>query len=334
MTAENTHTQAQRVLVTGANGFIGSHLCRSLLAHGFTVIAGVRSGANLENLENVDVTYAYGDVTKHETLTELIAGADVVLHNAGLVKSKSAARMTEVNTGGTEALYDVCVKSKHVKRFVFISSMAASGPSQDRPRVEDDEPAPLTHYGWSKLNAEKALLKRAHELNVQIVRPPGVYGPGDREILTFFQTVRRGIRPSIGNIGRRLNMVYVDDLAEGVSRLLEHKLPSGNIYFLAESQSYTFAELMDHIGAAVDRRGISLPVPGWAFKSIGAVTETASKLVGATPMLTLEKAREVLSSWEVSVARARADFDFAPAISFPEGARLTAAWYRDHGWLK
>ncbi len=334
MTAETINTKAKRVLVTGANGFIGSHLCRSLLAHGFKVIAGVRRGANLENLENTDVSFAYGDVTKPETLEELISGADVVVHNAGLVKSKSVERMFEVNTGGTEALYDICAKSKHVERFVFISSMAASGPSNGKPRVEDDAPAPLTNYGWSKLNAEKALLKRTAELNLQIVRPPGVYGPGDREVLAFFQTVRRGIRPSIGNIGRRLNMVYVDDLTEGISRLLEHNLPSGAIYFLAESQSYTFSELMDHIGAAVDRRGIPLPVPGWAFKSIGAVSETVFKLVGATPMLTLEKAREVLSSWEVSVARARADFDFSPMISFPEGARITAAWYRDHGWLK
>lgn len=334
MAEENVQTNTTRVLVTGANGFIGSHLCRSLLAHGFKVIAGVRNGANLENLKDVDVSYVYGDITKSETLAKLISSADVVLHNAGLVKSKSLARMIEVNTGGTEALFDACVNSEHVKRFVFISSLSACGPSSGKPRVEDDEPAPLTDYGRSKLNAERALLKRAAELNLQIVRPPAVYGPGDREILAFFQTVRRGIRPAIGNTGRRLNMVYVDDLAEGVARLLEHDLQSGNIYFLSESQSYTFSEVMDHIGAAVERRGISLPVPGWALKSLGAVSETAFKLVGAAPMLTLGKARELLSSWEVSVARARADFNFAPATSFPEGARITAAWYREHGWLK
>ncbi|MFQ5608094.1 MAG: NAD-dependent epimerase/dehydratase family protein [Candidatus Zixiibacteriota bacterium] len=336
MDEHSQRTQTQTVLVTGANGFIGSRLCMSLVAHGFNVVAGVRENADLRRLENLDVTYARGDITCPESLPEMISGMDTVIHNAGLIKARKPSRIFEVNTRGSEELYAACLRSETVRRFVFVSSLAAAGPSNGKPRSETDFPAPVTRYGLSKLKAEEALLRQSKQhsrINLQIVRPPGVYGPGDREVFKFFQTLNRGIRPLVGNVKRRLNLVYVDDLAEGISRLIEHEAPSGNIYFLAETASYSFEELIGHIGAAVGRKGIPLPVPGWALKTLGAVTQAGAGLIGATPMLTLEKAKEILHSWEVNSASARADFDFSPAISFPEGARLTVAWYRDHGWL-
>jgi nucleoside-diphosphate-sugar epimerase len=325
--------QYQRVLVTGANGFIGSRLCSSLIGSGFSVIAGVRKSARLNFLEGLEVDYAYGDVTQPETLQELIQGADAVIHNAGLVKAKSKSQLFEVNTFGSEALIKACVESESVKRFIFVSSLAAYGPVVTGLRREEDNPKPITAYGRSKLEAEKLLLKHVERINLQFARPVGVYGPGDKEIFTFFQSVARGIRPAIGDTSRKIQLIYVEDLVEGVTKMLKHELPSGEGYFLAEQNASTFAELMEQMALACEKRAITLPIPGWFFRILGSLSEIACAVTPFTPILTSEKAREILSPWEISIERARKHFDFSPQTNFAEGAKKTVQWYRKHGWL-
>ncbi len=326
-------TQYKRVLVTGANGFIGSRLCRALLNAGFSVTAGVRKSANLKFLEGLNVNYAYGDVTQPETLPTLIENVDAVIHNAGLVKAKKKSQLFAVNTSGSEALMKACVQSDSVKRFIFVSSLAAYGPSHGRPRTEEDAPAPMTTYGRSKLEAERRLSAYADSINLQFARPVGVYGPGDTEVFTFFQTVSRGIKPTIGDTSRKIQMIYVDDLVDGVTQMLKYDLPSGEGYFLAEERASTFAELMSLMAQACGKRSVTLPIPGWLFRSLGAISETFCKVTPFTPMLTLEKSREILSEWDVSIEHARRHFDFTPKTDFGAGAKQTVAWYRKQGWL-
>ncbi len=323
----------QRVLVTGANGFIGSRLCSSLLENGFTVIAGVRKSANLDFLKGLKVEFAYGDVTQPESLPGLIQGADVVIHNAGLVKAKTKARLFEVNTHGSEALIKACVESDSVKRFIFVSSLAAYGPAPSGLRCEDDTPAPITTYGRSKLEAEKLLSAYADKINLQFARPVGVYGPGDKEIFTFFQSVARGFRPAIGDTNRKIQLIYVEDLVAGITKMLKHELPSGEGYFLAENNASTFAELTQTMATALGKRAIPLPIPGWLFRIFGALSELACAVTPFTPILTREKAREILSPWEISIEHAKRHFDFAPKTDFIVGAKETIKWYKEHSWL-
>ncbi len=322
-----------RVLVTGANGFIGSQLCQSLLDSGFSVIAGVRKSANLDYLKELSLEYSYGDVTQPETLPDLIKNADIVIHNAGLVKAKTKERLFAVNAYGSEALIKACVESNSVKRFIFVSSLAAFGPSGAEPRKEEDSPQPVTTYGRSKLEAERLLSAYADKINLQFARPVGVYGPGDREVFTFFQSVARGTRPAIGNTARKIQMIYVEDLVAGITKMLQHDLPTGAGYFLAEESASTFAEMTQQMAVALEKRTIKMPIPGWLFRILGALSEGFCKLTPFTPMLTLEKAGEILSTWEISIERAKRDFDFAPKTNFAEGAQKTVNWYREHGWL-
>ena len=317
-----------RILVTGANGFIGARLCRTLSALGADVVAGVRRGAKLEYLSDLDLPHQYGDVTQPETLAELVRDVDVIVHNAGLVKANRTEQLFEVNATGADALMQAALVTGTVSRFIYISSQAAAGPSSGSPRRESDEPQPITAYGRSKLAGERSLLQYRERMNLQIVRPAGVYGPGDREVFTFFQAVSRGIRPHIGDIDRSISLIFVDDLTAGIAQAL----PSGEVYFLAESGERTFGELVELVRNAVGKRALKVPIPGPVFRALGALSQSA-RLFGAAPMLTWEKAGEILAGWQVSIERAVEHFDFAPQITFPEGARRTVEWYRERGWL-
>jgi len=303
---------------------------------GFEVVAGVRSSSNLASLESLKVTYRYGDVTRPETLKDMVAGMDYVIHNAGVIKAKRKDTFFQVNEKGAASLFEAIEKhNRSVRKVVLISSQAAAGPSTGGvPVAEKDPPHPITTYGKSKLGGERVALTYRDKLNVVVIRPPGVYGPGDREIFGFFQTVHRRIKPHIGDIHRRLHLVHVDDLCRGVFLAATSETRSGEVFFVAESKSYSMAELVELLEAASGKRAFSVCLPGSVFRGIARLSEFAFKAVGATPMLTREKADELLASWEISTDKARRDFGFESQIPFEQGARETYRWYRRMGWLR
>jgi 2-alkyl-3-oxoalkanoate reductase len=323
------------ILITGANGFIGSRLCALFLTRGFQVVAGVRRSSDLTLLKDLAVQYRFGDVTEPESIPAMVRDVDYIIHNAGVVKAKSQATFFAVNANGTAQLMSGILESNQkVKKVVLISSMAAAGPSlEGRPTTEEDAPHPMTTYGASKLAGEREFLKHTADLNLVILRPSGVYGPGDKEMMTVFQTARRGIRPCFGDTTRRIQLVHVDDLCRGIMCAVEKQTKSGEAYFIAEKKAYSLAELVELVCKAVGRRGFPLVVPGPLFRLIAAVSEFSFQLVGATPMLTREKAGELLASWEISTDKARRDLGFESQVPFEEGAKQTYEWYRQHGWM-
>ncbi|MBD3256927.1 SDR family NAD(P)-dependent oxidoreductase [candidate division GN15 bacterium] len=332
----NQHTtDTPTVLITGANGFVGSRLCRRFVAGGYRVIAGVRKTSDLALLKDCEVEFRYGDVTRPDTLPELVAGVDAIIHNAGVVKARQSATFFEVNEHGTRRLMDAIVEhNPDIERVVYISSLAAAGPSVgNTPRSEDDTPAPVTTYGRSKLAGERVAMKYANRLPVVAVRPPGVYGPGDREMFTLFKTVNGGIKPMIGDMRRRLQVVHVDDLCDGVFRAAATDVDPGSIYFVAEKTAYSMREFIGHFVTGSGRRCFPLIVPSWLFVSIAAVSEFFCKLIGVASMLNREKTAELLASWEIDTTRAREELGFESTIDLEQGVRETYRWYREKGWL-
>jgi nucleoside-diphosphate-sugar epimerase len=324
------------VLITGANGFVGARLCHQFLKEGFTVIAGVRESSDLSSLESLKVTCRHGDITKPDSLLGMVADVDYIIHNAGITKAKVKQAFFDINEGGTASLFSaVAQNNPSVRKVIYISSQAAAGPSKEGvPLIEDCAPHPITTYGRSKLAGEQTALAFAGRLPVVAIRPPGVYGPGDREIFGFFEAVHKGIRPLLGDLNRRLNLVHVDDLARGVFLAVTKETESGAIYFIAERESYTMKHLVGLLQQACGRKGFPLRLPAPLFRAVAAVSEIACKLVGATPMLTREKATELLDWWELSTEKAKRELGFESRIAFEQGARETYEWYLRMGWLK
>ncbi len=325
-----------RILITGANGFVGSRLCRKFLDQGYHVVAGVRKTSDLSLLKELEIEYRYGDVTAPDTLPDMIKDTDYIVHNAGLIKARKPESFFEVNEKGTHDLFEAIANhNRQIKKAIYISSQAAAGPVIDgRPVTESDPPHPITTYGASKLAGEQEALSFADKFHVISLRPPGVYGPGDKEIFTFFQTVNRRIKPLIGDIHRKLQVIHVDDLSQAVRLAVQGNTNSGQSYFVAENRAYTLHEMVTILSRVSGKRGVPLRLPAFLFKLIAVVSESSFRLVGAAPMLTLEKARELLESWELSTDKARDSFGFDSQIPFETGARETFAWYRENGWLK
>jgi nucleoside-diphosphate-sugar epimerase len=323
------------VLITGANGFVGARLCHRFLQEGFHTIAGVRRSSDLKPLDGLKLEFRYGDITDDESLPALVRGVDYIVHNAGLTKARRAEALFRVNEGGTVRLMEAIAEhNPQVRKVVYISSLAAAGPIRDgRPVTEEDPPQPITTYGRSKLAGERAALSFTAQFPVVALRPPGVYGPGDREIFSFFQTVYRGIKPLLGDTDRRMQLVHVDDLSRAVFLAMVGEGAKSGSYFIAEDRSYSMSELIDLLQKACGKSGFALKLPAGLFRAVAAVSEMAFKAVGGTPMLTREKANELLASWEVATDKARQDFDFRSRIPFADGARETFAWYLRNGWL-
>lgn len=329
-------THAESVLITGANGFIGSRFCRQFLSDGYRVVAGIRETADRSLIDDLNLEFRFGDITQPETLPAMVSGIDYIVHNAGVVKAKRRETFFAVNEQGTRNLLDAVVAhNPDVRKVVLISSLAAAGPSPTGDPIKESDPChPITTYGESKLAGEQAGLAYADKMHVVAIRPPGVYGPGDKEMFALFQTARKGLKPLIGDLDRRIQLVHVDDLVRGVSMAVQGETKSGEAYFLAESQSYSMREMMTIFQLAVSRKSITLRIPGGLFRVIGSVSETFCKLTGAAPMISREKVGELLADWQIDTGKAREAFGFESKIDLTTGARQTFDWYVRKGWLK
>ncbi len=327
-----------RVLLTGASGFLGSHIAEQLDQQGADVRALVRPTSDTRFLEALErVTLVRGAVGDKSSLLAATEGVDGIIHAAGLVKARTPAEFHRTNALGTANLLKAATQNApHLERFVLVSSLAAMGPSEDgRPLPSDASPNPVTHYGRSKLAGEQAARAAAHALPITILRPAMIYGPRDREILPFFKSVQLGVLPLTGSPSSVLSAIYAADCAAACIRALEADVPSGSTYYLEDGTTETLSELIAHIENALDRRAwLRIPVPRFVMYGAAIGSQVYGSVMGRAVMLTRDKLNEVLAPhWVCDSAEAQAALTWQPRVTFEEGARITGTWYRREGWL-
>ncbi len=325
-----------KVLVTGATGFLGSHVVERLVQQGHHVRALVRRTSRTDFLESLGVERVLASLETGEGLREAVEGVEAVVHGAGVVKARHPEEFRRVNAEGTQRLLDaVQAAAPDVRRFLYVSSLAAAGFRDDGlPKREEDPPTPLTHYGKSKLEGERAVLERADAMPVTAIRPPAIYGPRDTEMYAFFQMVARRLVAFLGRPDHRLSLVYAPDCAEAIVTALQTEHPSGRVYFVEDGRRYTQEEFARIVGEAIGVRPIPLRLPLPLVSLAAAGSEMYGKLSGRAVMLTRDKLQELAHpNLTCSSERIREELGWKPRVQLEEGARRTVAWYREHGML-
>ncbi len=336
-----------KILITGGSGFVGRHLAWAVAERGHELVCLVRKTSRAAPLVELGGQLVYGDVAKGEGLAEAVAGVDVVYHLAGLTRALSYGELLAVNGQGVHLIAQACAARPNPPVLVYVSSLAAAGPSPlDRPRTEGDPAAPVSKYGRSKLAGESAAAQWAGQVPTTIVRPAVVFGPYDRDCLEMFRPVARyGVHAVPGFRDSRLSLIHAADLARLLISAGERgrrvapngsgSYPAQGVYFAADAVQPTMAELGQMLAVAVGRpRAHILRTPRVGVWALGAACELAGRLRRRPLALHWDKAREALAgSWICSTERTAAELGFSPAA--PLSARLaeTAAWYRQQGWL-
>jgi dihydroflavonol-4-reductase len=325
-----------RALVTGANGFVGSHLVEGLLERGYRVRCLVRKTSNLRWLSGLNVEYVYGDLGKKDSLKDAVQGADVVFHCAGLTKARNREQYFKANAEGTRNLVVACLEvDPKLKRFVYVSSQAAVGPGTDGKPLNEEAPCrPITYYGESKLEGEKIVLSDVSKLPITIVRPPAVYGPRDMDMLGFFKVAGKGFRISFGRGESLLSLVYVKDLVDGIIRAAENSKSDGQTYFIADERVYSWREAFKIIAKVLNKRTIPLRIPKSVVFFLAFISESFSKVLGKTAAFNTQKAKEITQRyWGLDVSKAKTDLGFSPKYDLERGAEETVRWYKEKGWI-
>ncbi len=311
---------SRSVAVTGATGFIGRALVKALLDQGWEVRALRRAVRPLESPARPGLAWISGDLDDQDCLEHLTRGVRAVIHCAGAVRGRTQAQFDRVNVEGVRKMASAVLAQPCPPRLIALSSLAAREPA-------------LSHYAASKRGGEEVLLALGEKLEWLALRPPAVYGPGDRELLPLFQWMARGLALIPGSRQARFSLLYVDDLVRAILCGLE--MPSGRsgVYELDDGRAggYGWEDVVAAVASLRGARVRKCYLPSWALRGLAALNGQMARVAGYAPMLTPGKARELLhEDWVChDTSPWRDACGWAPRISLSEGLRKTL--YPSHG---
>ncbi|HKB12279.1 MAG TPA: NAD-dependent epimerase/dehydratase family protein [Vicinamibacterales bacterium] len=326
-----------RALVTGATGFTGGHLARSLAAAGDAVTAFVRTGRpDTAALTAGEMTLVHGDLRDPASIARATAGIDVVYHIAALYRQAGLAdeAYRDVNARAAGAVVEAAARNG-VRRVVHCSTVGVHGDIEHPPANEDAPLRPGDIYQRTKVEGEQAAREAAVRTGIEltIVRPTGIYGPGDRRLLRLFRGVARRRWVTLGAGDIFYHLTYIDDLVAGFRLCGTHPAAANRTYILAGGEVTTLNELvrLTAVEAGVPPPRMHLPV--WPIWIAGAACEAICRPFGIEPPIYRRRVDFFTKSRAFDIARARNELGYAPQVGLREGIRRTLAWYREHGWL-
>ncbi len=330
---------AKKILITGASGFVGSHLVEEALARNLEVYAGVRKSSSRAFLQDKRIRFFEIDFAKKEALKEKIYKAkfDYIIHNAGIVSAPKLEDYYTVNYDYLKNLIDSLYTTDSVpEKFIYISSLASYGPASSTDLSdflkEEDAKKPINTYGWSKLKSEEYIYS-LNDFPYIIIRPTAIYGPREKEILTFFKLINRNIEGYIGSRKQHLTFIYVKDLTKTILDATLSRVTQKS-YFISDGKYYSQTDLGKYAKKFLAKKTLRLHVPVTLVRSIAWLLEQPAKVTGNYPALNLEKVNILESmNWKCDLTALKEDLNFQPKYDLEKGLRETLEWYKREGWL-
>ncbi len=326
------------VLLTGASGFIGSHILDQLLDDGYKVTSLIRSKSSKKWIEGKNTKIVVSDFVNYENIKDELKDIEVVIHVAGIIAALDYKEFYVVNSEGTRILLDAVANySDKFSKFIYISSQTVGGPatSLDNPIDESDKVNPLTSYAKSKFEAENFVIHNKYGINYSILRPAAVFGERDPGILQIFKMVKKGLAPLIGLDNKYLNLIYVKDLVKAAISCIDNPLSNNQIYYIAGKEVYNWNFLMDKIKVVIDNKNaIKIKVPNFLVLAIGYINEIISKIIGKPQIFNYDKAIDFTRKyWVCNSSKARNDIGLETNEDIGYLLDITAKWYMKNGWL-
>jgi nucleoside-diphosphate-sugar epimerase len=326
----------ERVLITGASGFVGYHLIEEALRRGLEVHAAVRPTSKIDHLKNLPVNFNYTRLNDGDALKKDFEDKQYqyIVHAAGVVKARNEQAYNETNAEVTRIVAHAAVEAKMpLKKFVLLGSLAAMGPSASEKDIADNDPGnPLTYYGKSKRLAEKYVTEMSN-LPWIVLRPTAVYGPRERDVFIILKSIAQGIEPYIGKIDQQLSFIYVKDLAAITIEALLTTVTQ-RAYNVSDGQRYGRYALADFTKDILKKKTYKFHIPLGIVQAMAGVTELVGNLRGSSPILNRNKLSELTAkNWACSIDNLRQDLDFTPRYNLKQGLEETLQWYKDNKWL-
>ncbi len=324
-------------VVTGANGFVGSHLVDLLISKGHKVKCVVRASSNLKWLEGKNVEIATCGLFDKKGLGDVLTGVDYLFHVAGVVKAKKEEGYFKGNVETTRNLLNVLLKvNPNIKRVVVVSSQTAGGPSVDAntPKKESDPAEPITTYGRSKKAQEDLAKEYMDKLPISIVRAPAIYGERDTEIYLVFKTYKQGLFTLIGFNDKKLSLIHVADLVHGLYLCTETEKAIGQVYNIGSDVYYSWPEIGEEMGKSFNKKAITVRFPHSIVYTFAAIAQFFAVFSSKAATFNLEKAKDFVQSyWTLDVTKAHEDLGYRQIVSISEGINRTIFWYKENKWL-
>jgi len=326
----------ERVLITGASGFVGYHLILEALKNNLEVFAAIRKTSKIDHLAHLNIKYTYPEFDNPEALKKELQEKQYhyIIHAAGTLRARTFSEYDQINAEYTYNLAYAAASSRGAfKKFVFISSLAAVGPLDTFEGIitEDTMPNPITTYGRSKLLAENRL-KSINKLNYTILRPTAVYGPRDKDIFIFLKQVAKGIEPYIGHIQQKLSFIYVTDLATAAIKALH--TGDNKIYIIADGNFYNRYKMAELTKNILTIKTVKFHIPVNFVKMIAFIAEKVGSLSKKAPVINREKLNELKAvNWSCAIEKARVDLGFIPQYDLQAGLTEAFDWYKANNWL-
>ncbi len=327
----DTGRMSKTVFVTGGSGFTGSHLCRVLVERGHRVKALVRETSKSDHLKELQVELVTGDLSDLGHQNGALQDVDTVFHVAAAYRSEGIAKdmFWKVNVDGTRSLLKSAATAG-VRRFVHCSTVGVQGEIDDPPAPETAPYKPGDHYQESKMEGEKLALDFFSKSDMEgvVVRPVGIYGPGDTRFLKLFKFINSGKFRMIGKGDVLYHLTYVEDLVDGIILAGESPRAVGNIYTIGGNEFLKLRELVALIAKTLDKPVPATSIPLKPVYWASAVCEVLCRPLGIEPPLYRRRLDFFTKDRAFDISHAKADLQYQPKVTLPDGLARTAAWYK------